>query len=281
MTGNPPDAFPPGSPLSFLREGLAAGRRLSARAAAGRSHFIPPPGLDRVLFRLKCAAGMGGAKILNQEELFTSGYCESCRQPRGGRSDAPLKIRFGDAYSWRYGGGLAQVRFGRRISVTLLYFSEDFLALLTPQERAQFQWRRVENLGKGKKAMHELVGSKVHVPLAALRGGNPDREQCDRCGWRRQPRYYVVGELPSWMDRENDGKRRGQPDFYIGAQRLPTTSPECFTIGDWLDAVKLVFPADRWAEIKKEKKGATGVQAWDVGVVAPEVIEEPAPADAR
>ncbi len=46
------------------------------------------------------------------------------------------------------------------------------------------------------------------------------------------------------------------------------------TIGDWRDAVKLVFPADRWTEIKKQK-GASGVQAWDVGVVAPEVIEEP------
>ena len=28
MTDNPSDAFPPGSPLSFINEGLAAGRRL-------------------------------------------------------------------------------------------------------------------------------------------------------------------------------------------------------------------------------------------------------------
>jgi len=85
-----------------------------------------------------------------------------------------------------------------------------------------------------------------------------------------------VGELPSWLDPEDDGKRRDQPDLYISVQRLPTTDPKCFTIGDWRDAVKLVFPADRWTEIKKQK-GASGVQAWDVGVVAPEVIEEPGP----
>jgi len=78
MADNPSDAFPPGSPLSFINEGLAAGRRLSARAAAGRSPFMPPPGLARVLLRLKCAAGVGGANILNQEELFTGGYCEAC-----------------------------------------------------------------------------------------------------------------------------------------------------------------------------------------------------------
>ena len=161
--------------------------------------------------------------------------------------------------------------------MTLLYFSEDFLALLTPQERAQFYWRQVENLGKGKKTMHELIGSRLHVPLAALRGGNPDTQQCDRCGWRRQPQYDLVGELPAWLDPEDDGIRRNQPDLYINVQHLPTTDPKCFTIGDWLDAVKLVFTEDRWTEIKKQKKGASGVQAWDVGVVAPEVIEEPGP----
>ena len=277
MADNPSDAFPPGSPLSFVNEGLAAGRRLSARAAAGRSPFIPPPGLARVLLRLKCAAGVGGANILNQEELFTGGYCQACKQPQGARSDASLRIRFIDAYSWRYGGGLAQVRFDERVSVTLLYFSEDFLALLTPEERGQFYWRRVENLGKGKKTMHELTGSRLHVPLAALKGGNPDSQQCDRCGWRRQPQYDVVGELPAWLDPEDDGIRRNQPDLYISVRRLPTTDPKCFTIGDWLDAVKLVFTADRWTEIQKHKRGASGVQAWDVGVVAPEVIEEPGP----
>jgi hypothetical protein len=274
MTDNPSDAFPPGSPLSFIKEGLAAGRRLSIRAAAGRSPFIPPPDLARVLLRLKGAAGVGGANILNQAELFTGGYCEACKQPQGARSDASLRIRFIDAYSWRYGGGLAQVRFDQRISVTLLYFSEDFLTLLTPQEQAQFYWRPVENLGKGKKPMHELIGSRLHVPLAALRGGNPDTPQCHRCGWRRQPQYDLVRELPAWLDPEDDGKRRDQPDLYINVQRLPTTDPKCFTIGDWRDAVKLVFTADRWTEIKKQK-GASGVQAWDVGVVAPEVIEEP------
>src|SRR5207247_8686049 len=85
MTDNPRDAFPPGAPPSLCKQGLAAGRRLSMRAAAGRSPFIPPPDLARVLLRLKCAAGVGGANILNQEELFTGGYCEACKQPRGAR----------------------------------------------------------------------------------------------------------------------------------------------------------------------------------------------------
>ena len=270
MTEHPP---PPSGPhLSFVNDWLAASRRFSDRAAAGRTPFTPPPGTDRILTRFTGAAGVGGAIVHNADQLFTEGYCPTCRQPRGARSDLPLKIRFLDAYSWRYGGGLAQVRFGERISVTLLYFSERFLALLTPEERARFAWREVRNLGKGKYTMYELTGSTHHVRLARLRGGNPDREHCDACGWTQQPEYLVVGQLPAWLDPENDGKRRDQPDWYINVHEVPASEPACFTVGDWRESVSLAFTTERWTQIKKQK-GSSGVQGLELGAVAPEVIE--------
>lgn len=248
-------------------------RAISFRAAERRPEFNPPPEIARLSVTLTAvagAAGYAGADVLNADVLYTDGYCAECPTPRGQRTAEPLTIRFNSARDVQRDA--LRVGLDDRIFLTLLLYSEEFLDLLSTEERSRFEWRRVEVVGRKSKAMYEPVASRVHVPPARLRGGNPDIYNCSTCGHSRPPLYQLVGELPRWLHPYDDAMRREQPDYYVSATSLPEPVPSCFTVGDWLTSINLVFRPERWAELTGHY-APKGIYTYGVGVAAPELVD--------
>jgi hypothetical protein len=259
--------------VKMLDDLVEAGRRQSAKAAAGRPPYQPPPEKARLLSVFTLLSPVGGVIVQNLPSLFSEGSCTTCLIPQGQRTKRVMEVIYYDALSRRCDGALAQLDV-RPTGPTFHLYSKEFLSLLTAKERRLFRWRRVHVLNPTKitKEMFELVHSTYHFPTVALRGSNPDWDMCDTCGWSIQPSYPFVGGLPEWLNPIGDAVRRGQPDHYLSASDLPEPVPPCFTIGDWRGGVQLVFSEDRWRHIKRQR-GMIGINTWGVGVVDPALVE--------
>ncbi|MBM4254970.1 MAG: hypothetical protein FJ147_03635 [Deltaproteobacteria bacterium] len=268
---NPP--LPASEPIVKMLDDLVdIGRRLSAKAAAGRPPYQPPPGKARLLSVFTLLSPVGGVTVQNLPSLFSEGCCSECLTPRGQRTKRVMEVTYSSAVSRRCDGALAQLDMSR--GPTFHVFSKDFLSLLTTQEHRLFRWRKVKvrNPTKITKEMFELIHSAYLVYTVALRGSNPDRDACDACGATIQPYYPLVGGLPEWLNPIGDAVRRDQPDYYVSAADLPEPVPPCFTIGDQRRGVQLVFTGGHWRNIKRQR-GTVGINTWGVGFVDPELVE--------
>jgi hypothetical protein len=216
-----------------------------APAGAEVAAFLTPP--------LVVVVGNERA-TLRSEMLFAGERCAQCGRPSGPRTAEPLASDDIDSSS---DAGFAVIRHRPYGNVTAHYFSEGFLDLLTPEERARFEWRKVERPARAKKAFYELVASGVHVRQAGVRDLPEQREgwRCDRCGVARLP-YYT---------------REGWPSRYVCAADLPDPLPSCFTVGEG-SQLNLCFRLERWRELVGQK-GAKGLLSNDVGVVGDERCE--------
>lgn len=263
--------------VKMLDDLVEVGRRLSAKAAAGRPPYQPSPDKARLLSVFTLLSPVGGVVVQNFSSLFSEDSCPACRTPQGQRTKRVMEVTYYDALSRRCDGALAQLD-ERPAGPTFHLYSQEFLSLLTAKERRLFRWRRVQVLNPTKitKEMFELVHCAYLIPTVALRGSNPDRDTCDTCGASIQPYYPLVGGLPEWLNPIGDAVRREQPDYYVSAADLPEPVPSCFTIGDWQGGVQLVFTEDRWRNIKRQR-GMIGINAQKVGVVDPALVEHDPP----
>jgi len=235
-------------------------------------HEYDPPApvtrLPGVSSELVLAGCEGLAFITNGPDLFAGGLCPQCDHARGQRTGQPLKlhvVRADDA-------GRAKVK--QYSGSRLKFFSEVFLSLLRPAERAQFEFRSVE-CDRGRKIFFELAGSRVHVPLVALRGASLDLWVCDTCGWGNQPMHAGMGSFPAWLSDAADGRWFELPAWYVSAAGLPRPLPTCLTVGR-APEYALCFTRRRWAELVGER-GARGIKSHRVPVVSSEYVDPDPP----
>jgi hypothetical protein len=184
---------------------------------------------------------------LTDAALFDGARCARCGNPSGTRTAKPL---FLEDIESGMDGGYAIIREGRYARIWRPFFSETFVDMLAPSEKAQFQWRRIERPPRGKKVFYELLSSTVDFPLVGVRGlavKNPGWT-CRDCGRRVLPRYV------DW----------DWPPYYLCTSDLPSSLPSCFTVSDSGDR-HLCFHQTRWSELLRKAKPK--LLSNDVGVV--------------
>lgn len=135
-------------------------------------------------------------------------------------------------------------------------FSEEFLGLLTSEERERLQFQRIINQKNTRKYV-ELIGPPG-APLVGIKPQPVKGWQCGQCAYR----------CFGYWSREfsiND---------FVARDDLPDPLPGVFTIGTPPD-LKLVATVERWQEMVG-KKGAKKIIGVPIGVAySHEVLREP------
>lgn len=205
--------------------------------------------------RLALAAANGRAEVDNGAALFHGGFCTQCGSALGRRTDVIAELGKVDA-----GADAVMARLSRW-AVNPSFYSDAFLGLLHPSERAGLLLRPTKRKGTAKKAFFELLGGVRSVPRVAVRGFPFEGAwRCDACGRECSP-FYIGREPTPW---------RQPPSYYVAAEDLPAETT-CCVVGDGPDA-RLCFTPERWQELVG-RPGTKGVKTSDLGVLAPSLVE--------
>lgn len=234
--------------------------------------YDPPPPIEKqsgLLFSLVSISGTRRGLIENAAELYSEEFCPQCKDERGKRTAVPLRLaRLGPGGN----AGYANMKPAGFDGPFIQLFSEEFLARLRPDERAEFEWRPVHTPSRVKKRFVELVGANAPIPLVSLSGvaatlwNLPNLieekehyalERCDTCGRTGRPVYmYRMGSLPP---------------FYVNVVDLPDPLPTSIGVGNQ-DSVDLCFTRERWSELVRLPE-SRGLRSMDVGVLAPSLVD--------
>ncbi|MCD6052313.1 MAG: hypothetical protein K0Q55_3731 [Verrucomicrobia bacterium] len=181
------------------------------------------------------------SRIVGEDKhLFSGGVCPHCGTFLGERTAAPLVI---DGVASGYDGGFVWQK-------PFQYFSADFLKLLTPKERASFEWRPIELQRRSRKTFFEMIPRET-VPHVAVRGMPFEPLHCPKC-------QTIIG-LHLFQ--------KGTSIYtYVNRDSLPKRLPTCFAVGE-AHNFKLAFIRDRWLELAG-RPGARGLVSNKVGVIA-------------
>jgi hypothetical protein len=208
--------------------------------------------LDPAIVRI---TGNAGGVYADPAGLFSEGCCERCGATRGARTDKSLFVADIGAEDAGFATLKTQPMYAR---VRIAYFSERFLALLTPKERNSFTWRRIERPPRARKVYFELLGANVLIPSVGVTGlpiaGAPDKPfgwYCESCGYGAAPHYGKWGE--PW------------PLNYVCRADLPDPIPSTFGLQAGRN-LSLCMLQDRWRKILGNRS-ARDVVSDDVGVV--------------
>jgi hypothetical protein len=137
--------------------------------------------------------------------------------------------------------------------------SEEFLALLTPQEKRGLEFQ--PTIRRGRRKFHELVGPEG-PPLVAVAGMKFNGWRCTQCDHRTWSNPIDGMAISSFVARP-DLRARLRGVFAVGA------FPE----------IELAVTASRWKELHG-RKGTRGFASRPLGVVpALEVVRRPKLAD--
>ncbi len=232
-----------------------------------REYDPPPPQEEKsgLLFSLVSISGTRRGLIENAAELYSEEFCPQCKHERGNRTGVPLRLaRLGPGGN----AGYANIKAAGFDGPLIHFFSEEFLARLRPDERAQFEWRPVHAPSRVKKRFVELVGANASIPLVSLSGvaatlwdlpslTEKTLWRCDTCGRKSAP-IYVVG-------------MSSLPSFYANVVDLPDPLPTCIGVGSQ-DFLYLCFTRERWSELVRLPE-SRGLRSMDVGVVAPSLVD--------
>jgi hypothetical protein len=185
------------------------------------------------------------------DAFFQSPVCRKCKYASSPRSDKQLTLTYAPP---RYDGAFGFVgHFGR---TTLQLFSEEFLGLLTPEERQYLELRPVIRKGRARK-FYELLGP-AGPPLVAVARMKISGWRCSRCGHRTWG-YWVEG----FSIRT-----------FVAASDLPTFLRGVFTIGIPPE-IHLTVTSERWKTLVGQK-GTRGLVSNLLGVVPEhEVVRDP------
>jgi hypothetical protein len=175
------------------------------------------------------------------DEFFTSPCCRECRVPQGPRNDRQLNLTY---IRSNYDGGFVT------FSGTSMYiFSEQFLKLLSKDEKQRMEFRPVGRTTKARRQYFELVGPSG-PRMVAVAGLKMSGWVCDACGFQRFG-YRAEGVGIHAFIAESD---------------LPTPVTEVFTVGTEPN-VSLCVTAERWATMVGSA-GTRGFTSQLLGVVS-------------
>jgi hypothetical protein len=176
------------------------------------------------------------------DEYYTQPVCRACKMASTLRTSKPITL---GAFESGYDG--MWVHSSTTPGNIHYLFSEEFLSLLTTEERDRLQFHPSINLTNKRKYV-ELVGP-AGVPLVGLQHHKVAGWQCSTCGYRCFGYWSRDFSLTDFVARED----------------LPTPLPGLFTIGTLPD-LKLVATVERWQEMVG-KKGAKKIIGTPIGVV--------------
>jgi hypothetical protein len=186
------------------------------------------------------------------DDYYELPVCRACRHARGPRSEKPLLVEImAGGFDGAFGGVNVQML------TSHLIFAEEFLALLTADERSRLQLRRVDRGPRARKVFHELLGP-AGPPLVGVAGLPVSGWFCEACGYR------IWGY---WS-------RQFPINAFVAQEDLPSPLPTMFTIGTPPE-LQLCVTAARWRELVG-RKGTRGFTSRPLGVVsADRTIREP------
>jgi hypothetical protein len=218
--------------------------------------FDPPEPMAEVVRQLRDPAivtivGNTHSQVMGDlDSLFKNGVCPRCSRPRGPRTDVPLTVDFIES---GYQGGFTWAGH-------FSFFSEEFLSILTRQERDRFEWRPVVRGQRAKKKFYELV-AEPGIPWVGMR----DLQygplwECDDCGERASPMYFP-GHGQDQTLRDAGISR------FVSRAALPEPLPTWLFFGGPVHYY-LGVRQERWQELMR-KRGARGLVSTPIGVLKP------------
>ena len=219
------------------------------------SPLPPAPRTNGLLSVLRFLSPLSHAVALTSAAELYASVCAQCGYSTGIRNAAPLAVRElpANVDAFRAGLGRPAGANGRALCV-----SSEFLDLLDGSANPGLEWREIERPRRARRRFFELVSGRGTGRLVALAGANVDAPwQCDTCGLRSPPFHHA----PS-----------GEPMKYVVFD-----SGAVGNQGDWhtvevLRAPYLMVAREAWGELSG-KKGARGIQSYDVGVVDPKRVD--------
>jgi hypothetical protein len=207
--------------------------------------FVPPrpttPGTVKLLdLNIVSVSGNTHSTMAGDAAaLFSKGICPLCHKFLGRRSAKPLEL---ESVAPGYDAGFVWQKPFR-------FVSADFRELLTPRERAQFDWREVVVQKPSRKTFYELVPVSF-VPFVPVKGLNFALVICDACKNFRSVHSFNKGSSIY---------------HYLCVSDIPKPLPSCFAAG-WPHAFDLCFTKERWLNLVG-RPGTKGMVSNPIGVV--------------
>jgi hypothetical protein len=158
------------------------------------------------------------------DAFYERPVCRKCRHAPGRRSEKPLTVKY---ISSGYDGAFGSV--GTDGGPTHLVFSEEFLALLTPEEVQGLELR--PTLRRGQRKFYELVGPQGAPPVA-VKSMNPSGWRCGHCGHATWG-YWIEGLAIR---------------SFVARSQLPAPLPSVFAVGVYPE-IQLAVTATRWSQL--------------------------------
>jgi hypothetical protein len=184
------------------------------------------------------------------DAFYRAPVCRKCKYTSGRRTDKPLTLTYAPG---KYDGAFGS--FGTDGGPNHQIVSEEFIALLTPDEKRRLEFQAT--LRKGRKKFYELVGPQgpARVAVAGLKVSGWRCTQCDHRTWG----YWIDGlAINSFVARAD----------------LPDPLPGVFTVGSFPE-IELAATASRRKELLGQK-GTRGLASRLLGVVPErEVVRRP------
>jgi hypothetical protein len=174
--------------------------------------------------------------------FFQAPVCRKCKYASSPRSEKPLSVTCAPS---RYDGAFGHV--GHEAGTTIQLLSEEFIGLLSPEERRHLEFRPVKRSARARK-FHELIGPSgpPFVAVADMKVSGWRCPQCDHRTWG----YWSEGL---------------SIDSFVARSDLPRSPQGVFTVGV-LPEVQLAATAERWHELVG-RKGTRGIVSRLLGVV--------------
>jgi hypothetical protein len=175
------------------------------------------------------------------DAFYDRPVCRKCKWTSGRRNDKPVTLTYAPS---KYDGAFGS--FGTDGGPNHQIVSEEFLAVLTPEEKRSLQFQPTAR--KRARKFFELIGpaGPPHVAVAGMKINGWRCTQCDHHTWG----YWVEGMAIS---------------SFVARSDLPTALGGVFTVGAFPE-IELAVTASRWKELLGQK-GTRGFASRQIGVV--------------
>lgn len=187
-------------------------------------------GVSRDFVALSCNAG--AHEVRGDRRLYDGGFCPDCENGVGKRTDVPRLLK-------EVPDGDVGILWGS--CATLV--SDDFLNILSDEERSLLRLIPTERVKPGKKKFYELVGDAIATRVGILGSKLVVGDlECERCGFFSDP-WPEHANLPT------------EAQVAIARADLPSKLPSFFVVGQNGGNVEICMAKERWLEMRG-KKGA-------------------------
>jgi hypothetical protein len=184
------------------------------------------------------------------DAFYGQPVCRTCKHTSGRRNDKLMTFTYPPT---KYDGAFGSI--GHDGGPNHQIVSEEFVALLTPEEKRRLKFQ--STVRKRGRKFFELVGPEgpPYVAVAGLKNAGWHCTRCDHSTWG----YWIDGLAMS---------------SFLASSDLPSKLPGLFTVGSFPE-IELAVSAARWKELVG-KKGTRGFVNKPLGVVPDrEVVRHP------